>query len=439
MLGAATAALLVPLSAPAVAQAGSTSPATGDTSPVNLSTKIDMADGVARQGATVVAGGARFEVLTPEVIRLEYSPKSGFLNQPTFNVLDRNLPVPRYTESERNGWLQLRTSDVVLRYRIGSGAFTAENTTLQLLHPPAGTSSDVAPVWPGECPYGQVCQSTAASLSGGADIAADHTGNQSTAGFVAGFQNTGSSASWQVLGASSGSAVATIRYSNYIGALGGPAPRTMSLVVNGTATQVTLPATPSWNDWSTVQVPVTLQSGTNTVAVTCAAGDDCNVNVDDIVVTPPGGTAVSFAPADPLGGYMRSFDSTNGSYSAAAACGSGQSGATCAAPIPSTAPGLLDKSGWYLLDDTQSDVWTADGWIAPRPAGDVEDGYLFGYGQNYSAALEDLAKLTGPAPLLPEYVFGNWLSRYYPYSTADYENQILPQFQANGVPWTRSR
>jgi hypothetical protein len=436
LFGIAAGALLVQLALSGPAQAAgavSTAPATSDTSPVNLSTKIDMADGVARHGATVVAGDARFEVLTPEVIRLEYSPDGSFLNEPTFTVLDRDLPVPAYTETESNGWLQLRTSAVVLRYKLGSGAFSPQDTTLQLLHPLPGASSQVEPTWPGECTYGQSCQSTAATLGGGASIATDHAGNQSTAGFIAGLQDTGSSASWQVLGAAAGAADVTIRYSNYIGALGGPAPRTMSLVVDGTATQVTLPATASWDDWSTVTVPATLTAGTNTVAVTCASGDDCNVNVDDIAVTAPGAAAASFQPADPLGGYLRSFDSDNGSYSASPTCASGQSGDTCSASIPSMAPGLLDESGWYLLDDTQSDVWTSDGWIAPRPAGDIEDGYLFGYGQNYASALSDLAKLTGPAPLLPEYLFGNWLSRYYPYTTSDYENQVLPEYQANGV------
>ena len=48
-------------------------------------------------------------------------------------------------------------------------------------------------------------------------------------------------------------------------------------------------------------------------------------------------------------------------------------------------------------------------------------------------ALADLAKLTGPAPLLPESTFGTWFSQYYPYSTADYQGTILPQFEANGV------
>ncbi len=421
------------LSTAAAAAARAADPATTDTSPVNLSTKIDMAAGKAAHGATVVAGDARFEVLTPEVVRLEYSPTGQFLDQPTFNVLNRNFPVPPYTTAQEDGWLVLRTSDVVLRYRLGSGPFGPGNTQLTLLHPLPGAAAGVSPAWENECAFGQVCQSGAAALSGGATLATDHNNYASPPGFIASYSTPDASASWPLLGAPAGTAAVTIRYSNYIGALGGPAPRSMSLVVNGTSTQVTLPPTASWDDWATVTEPVSLQAGTNTVAVTCAAGDDCNVNVDDIAVATPGATPAPFLPASPLGGYIRSFDSTNGSYSTSPSCTGTESGDTCQASIPAMTPGLLDKSGWYLLDDTQSAVWTSSGWLAPRPAGDAEDGYLFGYGQNYTTALTDLARLTGPAPLLPENVFGTWLSRYYPYTTADYEDQVLPEFKANGV------
>lgn len=104
------------------ATAAATSPTT-DTSPVNLSTKINMAAGKAAHNATVTEGDARFEVLSPEVIRLEYSPSGQFLDQPTFTVLNRDFPVPPYTQNVQNGWLVLTTSDVVLRYKLGSGPF----------------------------------------------------------------------------------------------------------------------------------------------------------------------------------------------------------------------------------------------------------------------------------------------------------------------------
>jgi hypothetical protein len=436
VFAAAAFAMLVPLvsSGIATADSGTGGAATTDTSPVNLSTKIDMADGVARHGATVVAGDARFEVLSPEVVRLEYAPNGSFENAPTFTVLDRNLPVPAYTETVSDGWLQLRTSDVVLRYQLGSGAFSPQNTSLKLLHPLPGAAATVAPTWAGECTYGQWCQAGAATLTGGTSIATNHTGYESTAGFIAGIEKVGASASWQLLGAAAGSAEVTVRSSNNVGASGAAAaPRTVTLMVNGTPTQITLPATSSWDDWSSTQVPVTLQAGTNTLAVTCASGDGCDVNVDDIAVTPVGASAAAFLPADPLGGYIRSFDSNNGTYSGSPSCASGQPQEQCTAPLPSMTQGVLDKSGWYLLDDTQSDVWTSDGWIAPRTDGDVEDGYLFGYGQNYASALSDLAKLTGSATMLPEYLFGNWFSQYYGYTAADYQDQILAAYKANNV------
>jgi hypothetical protein len=417
-----------------VTAGGSTAAGPAPTSPVNLSDSINMSAGKAAAKATVAEGDARFEVLTPEVIRLEYSPDGTFTDDPTFTVLDRDFSVPSYTQTTSNGWLVLTTSDVVLRYKLGSGPFGPTNTQLQILHPLAGSDASVTPSWSDECTFGQVCQSGAAALSGGPQLLVDHSGYDSPPGFIADYNSTiGASASWHVLGAPAGSAEVTIRYSNSVGLLGGPAPRTMSLVVNGTATRVTLPATSSWDSWATVTAPVTVQSGTNTVAVTCASGDSCNVNVDDVGVSAPGASPAPFLPGSPLGGYLRSFDSTNGTYSASPSCTGSQSGATCAANIPAMAQGLLDTSGWYLLDDTQSAVWTSDGWLQARPAGDVEDGYLFGYGQDYPAALSDLAKLTGPAPLLPENVFGDWLSRYYPYTTAQYEDQVLPEFQANGV------
>ncbi|MGH3167851.1 MAG: carbohydrate-binding protein, partial [Trebonia sp.] len=221
-----------------------------------------------------------------------------------------------------------------------------------------------------------MCQSGAATLNGGAALTTNHNGYVSPAGFIASYSNPGDDASWSVLGAPAGAATVTIRYANSVGSLGGPAPRTMSLDVNGAATQVTLPPTSSWDDWSTVTEPVTLRQGTNKVAVDCAAGDDCNVNVDDISVTAPGATAAPVLPAGPLGGYIRSFDSANGTYTSTPSCSdTSDQDANCDANIPSQAQGLLDKSGWYLLDDTQTAVWTASGWIAPRPAGDTEDGY----------------------------------------------------------------
>src|ERR1700734_962769 len=155
---------LLPAAASAATKASgaaATAPATTDTSPVNLPTKVNMAGGKARQSATVGAGDARFEVLAPDVIRLEYSAGGNFLDQPTYNVLDRNFPVPPYSVTRLGGWLTIRTSGMVLRYELGSGAFTPANTRMRLLGQAADGTTSVQPTWEWECTFGQLCQSGA--------------------------------------------------------------------------------------------------------------------------------------------------------------------------------------------------------------------------------------------------------------------------------------
>jgi hypothetical protein len=427
--GAGTAAATAYQSAKAAA-----SPATSPRSPVDLATPVDFAAAIAARGATISAGDARFEVLGDGLIRLEYSPTGNFENQPTVNVLNRRFPVPRYRTYVSSGWLTITTSEATLRYRLGSGPFGPSNVWVSFRD--AGQPATVSPTWQNECPYDQACDAGAAALSGPADIQTDHANYQSVAGFIAGLgQGNQAGATWTVLGAPAGQAQVTLRYSNYIGALGGPAPRTIDLVVNGADTgPLTLPPTASWDDWSTVTADVSLNPGTNTVGVLCATSDSCNVNVDTMSVSAAGSAAPTEPDLNYLGGYTRGFDTAT--YDTGYSCPSGTPAASqCTAALPQMHPGLLDRAGYRLLDDTQSAVWTRDGWVQPRPAhGDAEDGYLFVYGDNYSQALEDLNELTGPSPLLDESNFGVWYSDYYPYTTSDYEDSLIPEFRAGDVP-----
>jgi hypothetical protein len=98
--------------------------------------------------------------------------------------------------------------------------------------------------------------------------------------------------------------------------------------------------------------------------------------------------------------------------------------------------GMLNRSGWYLLDDTKTAVRTSDDWVTARPArtGDYQDGYLFGYGHDYQRGLADLRTLTGPSVLPPKWAFGTWFSKYQAYSTQDYETGLLPAFRSHDVP-----
>jgi hypothetical protein len=87
--------------------------------------------------------------------------------------------------------------------------------------------------------------------------------------------------------------------------------------------------------------------------------------------------------------------------------------------------GLLDRRGWYLLDDTQTVVTTTTepGYVARDLTNRTyRDGYLFGYGHDYARGLRDLADLVGPAPLLPRNAFAPWWSKY----AADPQSSYAP-------------
>ena len=107
-------------------------------------------------------------------------------------------------------------------------------------------------------------------------------------------------------------------------------------------------------------------------------------------------------------------------------------------------PGLLATYGFATMDDSGSVLLSQDGWIAPRPhavraaAGRPDptppvDLYLFAHGRDFRAALTDFHRLTGPAPLVPRYVLGNWWSRFWRYSESSYL-ELMDTFEAERVP-----
>ena len=84
------------------------------------------AAGAAVKGNTITDGKARFQVLTPTLIRLEYAGEGGFENRPTLTVSNRRLRA-RFKTSVRKGVRVIRTSRMTLRYKRGSGGFDGGN------------------------------------------------------------------------------------------------------------------------------------------------------------------------------------------------------------------------------------------------------------------------------------------------------------------------
>ncbi|HUY93792.1 MAG TPA: TIM-barrel domain-containing protein, partial [Terracidiphilus sp.] len=108
-------------------------------------------------------------------------------------------------------------------------------------------------------------------------------------------------------------------------------------------------------------------------------------------------------------------------------------------------PGLVSRSGWSLVDDSNRPLFdSADfsfregerspwPWVMERPSGDRQDWYFFGYGHEYKKALGDFVRVAGRIPLPPQFAFGTWWSRYWDYSDQEIQ-EIVKGFHENDTP-----
>ncbi|MGB9876197.1 MAG: TIM-barrel domain-containing protein [bacterium] len=85
---------------------------------------------IKREGQKVIVGDARFTVISPTLIRLEYSPEGKFVDEPSILVQNRDWGKVDYQVSEEKGWLVLKTRIMTLRYLLGSGAFNRGNLSI---------------------------------------------------------------------------------------------------------------------------------------------------------------------------------------------------------------------------------------------------------------------------------------------------------------------
>ncbi|TCV93815.1 alpha-glucosidase (family GH31 glycosyl hydrolase) [Luteibacter rhizovicinus] len=88
---------------------------------------------IAHEGATVVCGNVRFTVLTPRVIRLEWSAIGVFDDERTQFAVYRALPVPPFRLDEDERTLTIDTGSLVLRYTKGDGPFDAVNLAIDVI------------------------------------------------------------------------------------------------------------------------------------------------------------------------------------------------------------------------------------------------------------------------------------------------------------------
>ncbi|MEN6356112.1 MAG: TIM-barrel domain-containing protein [Armatimonadota bacterium] len=85
-----------------------------------------VAASVIRDGNKVTCGPARFEVLSPSLVRMQYAP-GGFIDSATAVVTNRSMRDERFTVSNTGEWVRIDTKEMSVFYKPDSGKFTAAN------------------------------------------------------------------------------------------------------------------------------------------------------------------------------------------------------------------------------------------------------------------------------------------------------------------------
>ena len=114
-----------------VVQAASSPQATDRPAEATMSAAHGSA--TADPASVVTVGQARFTVLTPQLVRMEWAADRRFEDRPSLVFVNRRLPVPTFTRTSSGGWTTIDTGRLTLRYRDGSGTFNSKNLSVTLV------------------------------------------------------------------------------------------------------------------------------------------------------------------------------------------------------------------------------------------------------------------------------------------------------------------
>jgi alpha-glucosidase (family GH31 glycosyl hydrolase) len=92
-----------------------------------LSHAGESTDPHADAAAIVTSGNARFTILTSRLLRMEWAADGSFEDHASLVFLNRRLPVPAFSIRRDNGWLEVTTEHLSVRYKEHGGRFSAEN------------------------------------------------------------------------------------------------------------------------------------------------------------------------------------------------------------------------------------------------------------------------------------------------------------------------
>jgi alpha-glucosidase (family GH31 glycosyl hydrolase) len=102
----------------------------------------------AADAAVVRDRGARFEILTPTLLRLEFAPDGRFEDSPTLTAINRRFAKPRFTTRVEGNTRVIRTDRVTVRWRRDSAGFSPASLTIAVKLP-RGRTVTAQPRFPG--------------------------------------------------------------------------------------------------------------------------------------------------------------------------------------------------------------------------------------------------------------------------------------------------
>ena len=91
---------------------------------------------LAEAGNVVIGEKYRFTILTPSLIRMEYSKQGIFEDRASQSVFFRDFPVNNFTKEITNGWIKIETENLIVTYKENE-AFAAETLGVKLKIEPA--------------------------------------------------------------------------------------------------------------------------------------------------------------------------------------------------------------------------------------------------------------------------------------------------------------
>ena len=166
-----------------------------------------------------------------------------------------------------------------------------------------------------------------------------------------------------------------------------------------------------------------------------ASGFNGTLTVTDLKGTVAWRAGASVPEAN-LGGTLYQLDGCNGSLPLDCAGDQRTNNPLCTL-------GALSTEGWSVFDDTGNTVFADDGWWARSAHATCGGGsggaacadlYVSVRGPTaFRAALQDLAAVSGVAPVPPRRFFGVWWSRWQKYAQRGLA-QLAATYEANGIP-----